>query len=112
MDDSQDISEEITKILAMVFPDCRIKHTSISIAVYYEPNKYCTEVMTLIFYSASGWYARIYDSDYMSVDDIITRLCSVFEMDFVDGSGDTATKAGTYFIRGTIDGRSYINKHD
>ena len=36
MVDSQDISEEIAKILAMVFPDCRIKHTSISVAVYYD----------------------------------------------------------------------------
>lgn len=111
MVDSQDISEEIAKILAMVFPDCRIKHTSISVTVYHEPNKYCTEVITLIFYSASGWYARIYDSDYMPVDDIINRLCSVFEMDLVEGSRDS-TKACTYFIKGTTDGRSYINKHD
>ena len=114
MIDSIDISEEIAKILAMVFPDCRIKHTSISVAVYYEPNKYCTEVMTLIFFSASGWYARIYDSAYMNIDSIIIRLCSVFEMDLVEGSGDptTTTKACTYFIRGTTDGCSYINKHD
>lgn len=112
MVDSIDISEEIAKILAMIFPDCHIGHNPIHVAVYYEFNKYRTEVVTAIFYSASGWYARVYDSDYMSVDDIITRLCSVFEMDLVSGSRDTTTKAGTYFIRGTIDGRSYINKHD
>ena len=47
----------------------------------------------------------------MTVDGIIIRLCSVFEMDLVEGSGDTATKACTYFIKGTTDGRSYINKH-
>lgn len=113
MVDSQDISEEIAKILAMLFPDCLIRHNPIHVAVYYKPNKYCTEVLSTVFYSASGWYVRIYGSDYMSVNDIIIRLCSVFEMDFVDGSReDTATSACTYFIRGTIDGRSYINKHD
>ena len=106
MVDSQDISEEIAKILAMIFPDCRIGHNPIHVAVYYEFNKYRTEIVTSVFYSASGWYARIYDSDYMPVDDIITRLCSVFEMDFVSGSRDT-TKACTYFIKGTTDGRSY-----
>lgn len=111
MVDSQDISEEIAKILAMIFPDCRIRHNPIHVAVYNEFTKYQTEVVTTIFYSASGWYARIYDSDYMTVDDIIIRLCSVFEMDLVEGSGDTATKACTYFIKGTTDGRSYINKH-
>lgn len=112
MVDSQNISEEIAKVLTMIFPDCHIGHNPIHIAVQYEPNKYCTEVVTVIFYLPSGWYARIYDSDYMSVNDIITRLCSVFEMDYVDGSReDTATPACTYFIRGTIDGRSYINKH-
>ena len=103
-----DISEEIAKILAMVFPDCYIGACPISVTVYYKSNKYCTEVLLIIFYSASGWYARIYDSDYMSVNDIITRLCSVFEMDYVDGSReDTATPACTYFIKGTADGRSY-----
>ena len=103
-----DISEEIAKILAMVFPDCYIGACPISVTVYYKSNKYCTEVLLIIFYSASGWYARIYDSDYMSVNDIITRLCSVFEMDYVDGSReDTAIPACTYFIKGTIDGRSY-----
>lgn len=107
MVDSQDISEEIAKILAMIFPDCRIGHNPVHVAVYNESTKYQTEVVITIFYSASGWYARIYDSDYMTVDDIIIRLCSVFEMDLVEGSGDTATKACTYFIRGTIDGRSY-----
>lgn len=112
MVDSQDISEEIAKILAMIFPDCRIEHNPIHVAVYSEFNKYQTEVVTTIFYSASGWYVRIYDSDYMNVDDIINRLCSVFEMDLVSGSEDTATKACTYFIKGTVDGRSYINKHD
>lgn len=110
MVDSQDISEEIAKILSMLFPDCRIEHNPIHVAVYAEFNKYQTEVVTTIFYSASGWYARIYDSDYMTVDDIIIRLCSVFEMDLVEGSRDS-TKACTYFIKGTIDGRSYINKH-
>lgn len=107
MVDSIDISEEIAKILAMIFPNCRIEHNPIHVAVYYEFNKYRTEVVTTIFYSASGWYARIYDSDYMPVDDIITRLCSVFEMDLVSGSKDTTTKACTYFIKGTTDGRSY-----
>lgn len=107
MVDSQDISEEIAKILAMIFPDCRIEHNPIHVAVYHEFNKYGTEIVTTIFYSVSGWYARIYDSDYMPVDDIITRLCSVFEMDLVSGSEDTATKACTYFIKGTTDGRSY-----
>lgn len=111
MVDSQDISEEIAKILAMIFPDCRIEHNPIHVAVYSEFNKYQTEVVTTIFYSASGWYARIYDSDYMAVDDVIIRLCSVFEMDLVSGSRDS-TKACTYFIKGTTDGRSYINKHD
>lgn len=111
MVDSQDISEEIAKILAMVFPDCLIRHNIIHVAVHYEFNKYQIEVVTVIFYSPSGWYARIYDSDYMPVDDIITRLCSVFEMDLVEGSRDS-TKACTYFIKGTTDGRSYINKHD
>ena len=111
MVDSQDISEEIAKILAMIFPDCHIRHNPIHVAVYNEFTKYQTEVVTTIFYSASGWYARIYDSDYMTVDGIIIRLCSVFEMDLVEGSGDTATKACTYFIKGTTDGRSYINKH-
>ena len=99
MVDSQDISEEIAKILAMIFPNCRIQHNPIHVAVYNEFNKYQTEIVTTIFYSASGWYARIYDSDYMTVDDIITRLCSVFEMDLVSGSRD--------FIKGTVDGRSY-----
>lgn len=112
MVDSQDISEEMAKILAMIFPDCHVTHSPIGATVYYKPNKYSTEVMSSIFYSASGWYVRIYDSDYMSMEDIITILCSVFEMDYVDGSGDTATKACTYFIKGTTDGRSYINKHD
>lgn len=112
MVDSQGISEEIAKILSMIFPDCRIRHNPIHVAVYNESTKYQTEVVTTIFYSASGWYARIYDSDYMTVDDIIIRLCSVFEMDLVEGSGDTATKACTYFIKGTTDGCSYINKHD
>lgn len=112
MVDSQDISEEIAKILAMIFPDCYIGACPISVTVYYKSNKYCTEVLLIIFYSASGWYARIYDSDYMNVDDIITRLCSVFEMDLVSGSEDTTIKACTYFIKGTVDGRSYINKHD
>ena len=111
MVDSQDISEEIAKILSMIFPDCHIRHNPIHVAVYNESTKYQTEVVTTIFYSASGWYARIYDSDYMTVDGIIIRLCSVFEMDLVEGSGDTATKACTYFIKGTTDGRSYINKH-
>lgn len=107
MVDSQDISEEIAKILAMIFPDCRIEHNPICVGVYYEFNKYCIEIVTTIFYSVSGWYARIYDSAYMPVDDIIIRLCSVFEMDLVSGSEDTATKACTYFIKGTRDGRSY-----
>lgn len=111
MVDSIDISEEIAKILAMLFPDCRIEHNPIHVAVYNESTKYQTEVVTTIFYSASGWYARIYDSDYMSVDDVIIRLCSVFEMDLVSGSRDS-TKACTYFIKGTTDGRSYINKYD
>lgn len=111
MVDSIDISEEIAKILAMLFPDCRIEHNPIHVAVYNESTKYQTEVVTTIFYSASGWYARIYDSDYMSVDDVIIRLCSVFEMDLVSGSRDS-TKACTYFIKGTTDGCSYINKHD
>lgn len=106
MVDSIDISEEIAKILAMLFPDCRIEHNPIHVAVYNESTKYQTEVVTTIFYSASGWYARIYDSDYMSVDDVIIRLCSVFEMDLVSGSRDS-TKACTYFIKGTTDGRSY-----
>lgn len=111
MVDSIDISEEIAKILAMLFPDCRIEHNPIHVAVYNESTKYQTEVVTTIFYSASGWYARIYDSDYMSVDDVIIRLCSVFEMDLVSGSRDS-TKACTYFIKGTTDGCSYINKYD
>lgn len=112
MVDSQDISEEIAKILAMIFPGCRIEHNPIHVVMYNEFNKYRTEIVTTIFCSASGWYARIYDSDYMPVDDIIARLCSVFEMDLVSGSRDTTTKAGTYFIKGTTDGCSYINKHD
>lgn len=112
MVDSQDISEEIAKILAMIFPDCHIRHNPIHVVMHNEFNKYRTEIVTTIFYSASGWYARIYDSDYMNVDDIIIRLRSVFEMDLVSGSEDTTTKACTYFIKGTVDGRSYINKHD
>lgn len=112
MVDSQDISEEIAKILAMIFPDCHIRHNPIHVVMHNEFNKYRTEIVTTIFYSASGWYARIYDSDYMNVDDIIIRLRSVFEMDLVSGSEDTTTKACTYFIKGTTDGRSYINKHD
>lgn len=112
MVDSQDISEEIAKILAMIFPDCHIRHNPIHVVMHNEFNKYRTEIVTTIFYSASGWYARIYDSDYMNVDDIIIRLRSVFEMDLVSGSEDTTTKACTYFIKGTTDGCSYINKHD
>ena len=112
MVDSIDISEGIAKILAMIFPNCRIEHNPIHVAIYYEFNKYRTEIVTTIFYSASGWYARIYDNDYISVDDIIARLCSVFEMDLVSGSKDTTIKACTYYIRGTTDGRSYTNKHD
>lgn len=109
---SQDIDEEIAKILAMVFPECRIKHYLTNVTVFYEPNKYCTEVLLTVFYLPSGWYARVYDSDYMFINDIIARLHSVFEVDLVSGGSDTTTKAGTYLIRGTIDGRSYINKHD
>ena len=40
MVDSQDISEEIAKILAMVFPDCHIRHNPIHVAMYNESNKY------------------------------------------------------------------------
>lgn len=106
------LSDEIAKILTMLFPECLIKHYPTNITVFYMPNKHCTEVLITVFYSASGWYARIYDSDYMTVDDMVIRLCSAFEMDLVDGSGASATKACTYFIRGTIDGCSYTNKYN
>lgn len=111
MVDASSLDGEIAKILTMLFPECLIKHYSTNITVFYEPNKHCTEVLVTVFYSASGWYARIYDSDYMTVDDMIIRLCSAFEMDLVDGSRDTATKACTYFIRGTVDGCSYFKEN-
>ena len=107
MVDSQGIDEEIAKILAIVFPKCFIKHNPIHVTVFYKPNKYCTEVLLTVFYSASGWYARVYDSDSIPINDIIARLHSVFEVDLVSGDSDDTTKASTYFIKGTTDGRSY-----